>query len=102
MIEMSLIAAMVFLLIYLLVTTSMKIADAHRWEEGSDGSVSAADRYFSNNNNNRTGSGTVESNVVTDDDVYVEYSKNTFDNYDNIDRDVDDAVFIYDDYVQNF
>jgi len=101
MIEMSLIAAMVFLLIYLLVTTSMKIADAHRQEGGADGDISAADQYFSSNNNNRTGNSASGNNVVTDDDVYVEYSNNAIDDDSNNEGDGDDAVVVNDDYVQN-
>jgi len=83
--EMTLIAAMVFFLIYLVVTTSMKIADAHQGQGGSDGnksSGSAAESYFNSNNNyNRTGSsGATSTNVATDDDVYVEtYNNNNRD-----------------------
>jgi len=76
MIEMTLITAMVFFLIYLVVRTSMKVADAHRQGGGSTGS--AADSYFKRGSYNRTGTSSSSStNVVTDDDVYVEkYSYN--------------------------
>eukprot|EP00536_Pseudo-nitzschia_multiseries_P011735 jgi/Psemu1/289875/fgenesh1_pg.413_\ len=80
MIEMTLIAAMVFFLIYLLVTTSMKIADAHR-KEGSENASSTAP-------------------VVTDDDVYVEKYSTGDDAVvvdDNYVQNIDDA-FVNDNY----
>ena len=95
MIEMSMIAGMVFLLIYLLVTTSMKIADAHQGADGGmSGNVSAADRYFSANNH----TGTV-TNVETDDDVYVEYSNNA---NDDGGAENGDDVALYDEYVDDY
>jgi hypothetical protein len=104
-VEMTLIAGMVFLLIYLVVAVSMKIADAHRKNKAD---ASAVENYFNGNNYNNTGSNSASStNVVTDDDVYVEkYSSSNddgtgddaavVDNY-NDDYNVDDAG----DYSQN-
>lgn len=104
MVEMTLIAAMVFFLIYLVVTTSMKIVDAHRWEgrvDGSTASGSAADNYFNGNNYNRTGSSSSSStNVVTDDDVYVEkYSSN---NNNNNGENGDDEAVVDDNYIDDY
>mmetsp|Transcript_11066 Transcript_11066/g.26581 ORF Transcript_11066/g.26581 Transcript_11066/m.26581 type:complete len:393 (-) Transcript_11066:481-1659(-) len=106
MVEMTLIAAMVFFLIYLLVTTSMKIADAHRSQERVDGSDSGSttNGYFSSNNYNRTGtSSTASTNVVTDDDDYVEKNNNDHDNDDggNGDYVIDEDDNYNDDYGQN-
>jgi len=77
MIEMTLIAAMIFFLIYLLVTTSMKIADAHR-KEGSENASSTAP-------------------VVTDDDVYVE----KYSNGDDANAVVADDNYINDGYIDD-
>ena len=101
MIEMTLIAAMVFFLIYLVVTTSMKIADAHRREGRVDGSAngSAAESYFSGNNYNRTGtSSSASTNGLTDDDVYVENNNDDGGNEDDV---VDQDDTNNDDYSQN-
>jgi hypothetical protein len=97
MVEMTLIAAMVFFLIYLVVTTSMKIADAHR---RSTANGSAADNYSNGNNYNRTGSSSATStNVVTDDDVYVEkYSSNN----NNGGGNGDDAAVVDDNYNNDY
>lgn len=88
MIEMTLIAAMVFFLIYLVVTTSMKIADAHRREGRSDGSTASG--------------ATVDNstNVVTDDDVYVENYNSNIDGGNGDDAAVLDDYYI-DDYNEN-
>ena len=96
MIEMTLITAMVFFLIYLVVTTSMKIADAHRKTHGSTSNGNASDNYFSGDSYNRTGTSSSSStNVVTDDDVYVEtYNNNNDDRVGN----VDDATAVDDTY----
>ncbi|VEU34092.1 unnamed protein product [Pseudo-nitzschia multistriata] len=83
MIEMTLITAMIFFLIYLLVTTSMKIAEAHR-KEG-------------NNNSSST------STVVTNDDVYVEKYSNGDDAVvvdDQYTESIDDA-YVDDAYINN-
>ena len=89
MIEMTLIAAMVFGLIYLVVTTSMKIADARSVNDNSDN--------YSNNNYNRTGSSSAASNnYITDDDHYVEKS---YSNYDDDGGNGDDATFMDDNYI---
>ena len=69
MIEMTLIFAMVFFLIYLVVRTSMKVAEAHRMDSNSS-HASASDKYFNSGSYNRTSSSS--TNIVTDDDVYVE------------------------------
>lgn len=92
MIEMTLITAFLFFLIYLVVNTSMKIADAHRGGDGSTGS--AADSYFNRGSYNRTGTSSSSStNVITDDDVYVEkYS------YNDDGENIDDASAVDDKY----
>lgn len=69
MIEMTLITAMVFFLIYLVVRTSMIVAQAHRMDSNSAHS-NASDKYFNSGSYNRTSSSS--ANIVTDDDVYVE------------------------------
>mmetsp|Transcript_3541 Transcript_3541/g.8455 ORF Transcript_3541/g.8455 Transcript_3541/m.8455 type:complete len:386 (-) Transcript_3541:1809-2966(-) len=92
MIEMTLITAMVFGLIYLVVKASMIIAESHRGHDVSTGN--AADSYFNGGSYNRTGTSSASStNVVTDDDVYVE----KYNNY-NDDGNVDDATAADDNY----
>ena len=103
MIEMTLITAFVFGLIYLVVNTSMKIAEAHRQDNRVDTSNSnAADAYF-----NRTSTSS-SNNLVTDDDVYVEKYNNddggddvtaSDDNYNNDDS--NDDQYAGDDRSQN-